>query len=359
MHYLYEMDQELSSLKEQDLLSQLNNYNSLVEKYRLRTKDRDKIIELLEEFYPLPKRFLRKIHGRKNKNGKSSKQAKNLNYRSSILQDQSQNKLFGNRKATNPAEILHRLVVQVPGLVQIRNSANKRGKNIFGAWYDLIKQIKLDLTGIDNIGDLDSELDRKGLQNILVFDYENLIHIDAASIDFSPTNFWMINTSFSPEFLFYVFNNYPHFATVSSIKIIGSKIPESLLRVLFELLGGCSLRLKTIHIEEVVVNSPDLEEPLKKICSLPLLKYITMMRCQLRSPLLGAIVLGVVSQKSVEFMDFSDNLIGKLIFHLLIVRFYYQFLVLLEESTMFSLLFLLLRPIILILVDFFFTFLKF
>ena len=77
------------------------------------------------------------------------------------------------------------------------------------------------------------------------------------------------------------------------------------------MLGNVCNRLEEIHFENVQISSSDLQESLKNLSSLNTLSTITMTGCSLRSPLLGSIALGVAATKSVSYLDFSNNLIGK------------------------------------------------
>ena len=104
-------------------------YNQMAEKYPMSKKDKEKLVELLEQFYPIqtstPKRTLTK---KKRKKGvlPAISDRRSITRRDTGLDLQTQS--LTKQESKKLENVVNKLIARIPGLSLVRNSFLKDGR---------------------------------------------------------------------------------------------------------------------------------------------------------------------------------------------------------------------------------------
>ena len=310
---LFEYLQELIEKLEKNFHKRIGNYTQLAEDIPLSRKDKEKLVELLEEFYPPIKRNINDIIRRKNRgtlgiipgmqfiNRKDSRLASNRKKKKGFYDND-------DMLMKKDDKFLDHMSLKIAGILHMKKEYHTHGGN--SKYEDQFQTLNYTEMVIENYKDGDYT-DTFGEEVAQISNIPPNIEGDVDvkfSFGVSSIHIKNINTN---KFLF--FHSIINFATYSSLRTLtltNTPISEELMQLLFEYIKNFSPNLEKIELNKIHLtqNLVDVICGILEKCNV---KHVAIRMCGVKSKQFGELCLSILEGRSVESVDFSQNLIGK------------------------------------------------
>jgi len=291
----------------------LYNYNALAEKFPMSRKDKEKLVELLEEFHPLEKKISQKLMQTKKKKGNQLRGSFSHSHTQKILpqislprkQTLGMGKIEEGVHLSSHDKTRELMIARIPGLSAIKTKASKLSNEFVRTKKKLISNLELDLEDIDSPAEFIAtfpELDRV----IKLSDELPLSAIDFMRIKIGDGEFELSNGTPSQSLLFHLIADSDQYLTLKKLTLYFSTISLELMIYLLEQIISLALEIVTIDFEGLnLSNIP--ETLLERLAKVDTLKQIRMVNCKLNSKQFGSLCLGIVATRNIRRLDFRNN----------------------------------------------------
>lgn len=303
--YLEELIKKLHETKEKLRPKTLINYSPLAEDLPLSRKDKEKMVELLEEFFPPEKKIFKSVK-RKRKHGLFSSYL-------SLKKMGNLGEKEENQVIEQGEKFFTKLCIKIPlALVMKKDYLKKGGFKRFEKEKEILNFLE---TTIKNYrpGDFKE-----------IFD-EEITEISSCSTKLTgDVHFkFLLNRKFfcvknfnvSRLLFFHSVISFENFKSIKICEIENIVISSEMIRMLMEYLFSFGKNLEVLKFVKVPIAENCFDIIYELIGKLTKLKYLEFKECEVGNKLFGGICLGILKGRSLKSLKLPGNHIGKFLFY--------------------------------------------
>lgn len=308
---LFEHLQQLIDMLEKNFHKRCSNYTQLADDLPLGRKDKQKIVDILEEFYPPMTKNVGGISRRRApKNNIGLTQGIKL-FNKQTLGSTNGSGFYDSEDLLlkKDEQFLDRICIKIPGLHQTKSEYQaKGGSGKFGPQFDSLNLAQMI---IQNFQEADfQETFGEEVARIAQPSQGNLTgNIDFRYV-FSQSTISIKNIRVAKHLLFHSIASFPFYHIIKSLNLTNTTLHEENLLLLLEYAKVFGKMIESIELVNINLSDQAVES-VCQILAKRQVKKLSISKCGLKSKPFGKICLAILEGRTVESLDFSYNFIGK------------------------------------------------
>ena len=302
---MFEHYQKLEHNLAKEKFSNKNNYLPLADEIPEGRKDKEKLVELLEKFYPPNSNNNGFIKKRKKRAGIGNM----MRYSSFKKQLGDVQKAMADEKSYKMGEeFINQMAIKIAGIAVLRRDYIRREQSLFARQKDTMNLTQTTLESPDQQSFeeffKEYKIDRvakcpPGLIGKIHFMFQ-----------INNSNFVIKNFLISRHLSFHCIVTYHFFPSLRFLILHRVKMGEDLLNLILEHCASFSTNIEVVELVGVHFHESSVE-PLKRLIMKNCVKRLVFRRCGLTSKVFGGICLAILAGTTVTHLDVSQNSIGK------------------------------------------------